>query len=137
MWTKIKVSSWPLSRAGEFGFAVWRWMMYYFIIDKIIFYWLKLNISPTLWLVTARDLRFFLMLLSLLLILMTKLIFYHPCLYENIFKRNLLTKFLVLDVPAAFKYANVQPLLKKRNLDISVLSNFRPISKLLFLSRVL
>ena len=40
-------------------------------------------------------------------------------------------------VPAAFKHAVVQPLLKKPNLDPSILSNFRPISKLPFLSKVL
>ncbi len=35
-------------------------------------------------------------------------------------------------VPAVFKHAIVQPLLKKNNLDASILSNFRPISKLPF-----
>ena len=40
-------------------------------------------------------------------------------------------------VPAAFKHAVVQPLLKKPNLDPLVLSNFRPISKLPFLSKIL
>ena len=40
-------------------------------------------------------------------------------------------------VPAAFKHAVVQPLLKKEHLDPSLLSNFRPISKLPFLSKVL
>uniref|UniRef100_A0A8D3EFU3 Reverse transcriptase domain-containing protein n=1 Tax=Scophthalmus maximus TaxID=52904 RepID=A0A8D3EFU3_SCOMX len=41
-------------------------------------------------------------------------------------------------VPAAFKHAVVQPLQKKKpNLDPSILSNFRPISKLPFLSKVL
>lgn len=39
--------------------------------------------------------------------------------------------------PAAFKHAEVQPLLKKPNLDLSILNNFRPISKLPFLSKVL
>ncbi|XP_041802630.1 uncharacterized protein LOC121613344 [Chelmon rostratus] len=39
--------------------------------------------------------------------------------------------------PSAFKHAVVQPLLKKPNLDPSLLSNFRPISKLPFLSKVL
>jgi len=37
-------------------------------------------------------------------------------------------------VPAAFKHAVVQPLLKKKTLDPLVLSNFRPFSKLPFLS---
>ncbi len=40
-------------------------------------------------------------------------------------------------VPASFKHAIVEPLLKKSNLDQSVLSNYRPISKLPFLSKVL
>ncbi len=40
-------------------------------------------------------------------------------------------------VPAVFKHAIVQPLLKKNNLDSSILSNFRPISKLPFLSKIL
>ena len=37
-------------------------------------------------------------------------------------------------IPAVFKHAVVQPLIKKHNIDPSVLSNFRPISKLPFLS---
>lgn len=40
-------------------------------------------------------------------------------------------------VPSAFKHAVVQPLIKKSNLDPDVLSNYRPISKLPFLSKVL
>uniref|UniRef100_A0A673CRG3 Reverse transcriptase domain-containing protein n=1 Tax=Sphaeramia orbicularis TaxID=375764 RepID=A0A673CRG3_9TELE len=40
-------------------------------------------------------------------------------------------------VPPSFKHAVVQPLLKKPNFDPSVLNNFRPISKLPFLSKVL
>ena len=40
-------------------------------------------------------------------------------------------------VPSSFKHASVQPLLKKKNLDPLVLSNFRPISKLPFMSKVL
>ncbi|KAF7649835.1 hypothetical protein LDENG_00135290, partial [Lucifuga dentata] len=39
--------------------------------------------------------------------------------------------------PSGFKHAVVQPLLKKPNLDPSVFNNFRPISKLPFLSKVL
>ena len=39
--------------------------------------------------------------------------------------------------PSAFKHAIVQPLLKKPNLDPSDLKNYRPISKLSFLSKVL
>ena len=39
--------------------------------------------------------------------------------------------------PEAFKTAVVKPLLKKPNLDPSVLSNYRPISNLPFLSKVL
>ncbi len=40
-------------------------------------------------------------------------------------------------MPAHFKHAIVQPLLKTSNLDSTELSNFRPISKLPFLSKVL
>lgn len=40
-------------------------------------------------------------------------------------------------VPSCFKQAIAQPLLKKHNLDPTVLSNYRPISKLPFLSKVL
>lgn len=40
-------------------------------------------------------------------------------------------------VPAAFKHTVVRPLLKKTHLDPSVLSNFRPVSHLPFLSKVL
>uniref|UniRef100_A0A669BHY4 Reverse transcriptase domain-containing protein n=1 Tax=Oreochromis niloticus TaxID=8128 RepID=A0A669BHY4_ORENI len=39
--------------------------------------------------------------------------------------------------PTLFKHAVVQPLLKKPNLDPSILSNYRPISNLPFLSKVL
>ena len=39
--------------------------------------------------------------------------------------------------PAPFKHAIVQPLIKKPSLDPSILANFRPISKLPFLSKVL
>ena len=40
-------------------------------------------------------------------------------------------------VPENFKHAVVQPLIKKPALDPAVLANFRPISKLLFLSKIL
>ena len=40
-------------------------------------------------------------------------------------------------IPAAFKNAVVHPLIKKKNLDPTILSNFRPISQLPFLSKVL
>ncbi|MEY6612834.1 hypothetical protein, partial [Listeria monocytogenes] len=40
-------------------------------------------------------------------------------------------------VPSAFKHAAVQPVIKKTNLDSSVLSNYRPISKLPFMSKIL
>ena len=40
-------------------------------------------------------------------------------------------------VTSSFKHATVQPLLKKKNLDLLVLSDFRPISKLPFISKVL
>ena len=39
--------------------------------------------------------------------------------------------------PSSFKHAIVQPLIKKPSLDPSILANFRPISKLPFLSKVL
>ena len=39
--------------------------------------------------------------------------------------------------PHSFKHAVVQPLLKKPKLNPCVLNNFRPISKLPFLSKVL
>ncbi len=41
------------------------------------------------------------------------------------------------NVPVCFKHAVVQPLLKKPNLDCTVLSNYRPISKLPFLLKIL
>ena len=40
-------------------------------------------------------------------------------------------------VPVSFKHAVVQPLLKKPGLDQTVLANFRPISKLPFISKIL
>ena len=40
-------------------------------------------------------------------------------------------------VPCSFKHATVHPLLKKPSLDPSVLNNFRPISKLPFISKIL
>ncbi len=40
-------------------------------------------------------------------------------------------------VPAYFKTALVKPLLKKPNLDPSTLNNYRPVSKLPFLSKIL
>ncbi|XP_034562467.1 uncharacterized protein LOC117829052, partial [Notolabrus celidotus] len=40
-------------------------------------------------------------------------------------------------VPLSFKHAVVQPLLKKPGLDRSVLANYRPISKLPFISKIL
>ena len=40
-------------------------------------------------------------------------------------------------VPENFKHAVVQPLIKKTALDPAVLANFRPISKLPFLSKIL
>lgn len=40
-------------------------------------------------------------------------------------------------VPSSFKHAMVQSLLKKKNLDPLVLSNFRPISKLPFICKIL
>ncbi|KAL6458609.1 hypothetical protein MHYP_G00320810 [Metynnis hypsauchen] len=40
-------------------------------------------------------------------------------------------------VPKAFKQAVIKPLIKKPNLDVSVLSNYRPISNLPFISKIL
>ncbi len=40
-------------------------------------------------------------------------------------------------VPAFLKYAVVHPLLKKPNVDVKCLNNYRPISKLPFLSKVM
>ena len=40
-------------------------------------------------------------------------------------------------VPACFKHAAVQPLLKKPNLDQACLNNYRPVSKPPFLSKLL
>lgn len=40
-------------------------------------------------------------------------------------------------VPSTFKEAIVTPLLKKANLDVNILNNFRPISNLPFISKVL
>ena len=40
-------------------------------------------------------------------------------------------------VPQCFKHALVKPLLKKANLDPNCLSNYRPVSNLPFLSKVL
>ena len=37
-------------------------------------------------------------------------------------------------VPSCFKHAVVQPLLKKHNLDVNCPNNYRPISKLPFIS---
>jgi hypothetical protein len=39
--------------------------------------------------------------------------------------------------PAAFKHARIIPLLKKPNLDTNVLSNYRPISNLAFLGKII
>jgi hypothetical protein len=41
------------------------------------------------------------------------------------------------DVPAYFKKAHVRPLIKKPNLDKEVLENYRPVSNLPFLSKIL
>ncbi len=40
-------------------------------------------------------------------------------------------------VPRCFKHAVVQPLLKKSNLDATSLNNYRPISKLPIISKIL
>lgn len=66
------------------------------------------------------------------------------CLFKEVFcsVESFILKFINLClssgcVPSSFKHAIVQPLLKKKNLDPLVLSNFRPISKLPFISKVL
>ncbi len=41
------------------------------------------------------------------------------------------------DVPECLKHASVTPLLKKQNIDVSDLGNFRPISNLPFISKIL
>ena len=40
-------------------------------------------------------------------------------------------------VPQSFKVAVIKPLLKKHNLDPEVLGNYRPMSNLPFLSKIL
>jgi len=40
-------------------------------------------------------------------------------------------------VPLSFKKANIRPLLKKPNLDKGELKNYRPVSNLPFLSKIL
>ena len=40
-------------------------------------------------------------------------------------------------VPAEFKTAHIRPLLKKKNLDKQSLKNYRPVSNLPFLSKIL
>uniref|UniRef100_A0AAZ1XJ66 Reverse transcriptase domain-containing protein n=1 Tax=Oreochromis aureus TaxID=47969 RepID=A0AAZ1XJ66_OREAU len=47
------------------------------------------------------------------------------------------TSLLTGQVPSGFKHAVIHPLLKKPGLDSSTMSNFRPISKLPFLSKIL
>ena len=41
------------------------------------------------------------------------------------------------DFPSIFKEANITPILKKKNLDCEILKNFRPISNLNFLSKLI
>ena len=41
------------------------------------------------------------------------------------------------DVPTSFKCANIRPLLKKPGLDSEILKNYRPVSNLPFISKVL
>uniref|UniRef100_A0AAX7SWL5 Reverse transcriptase domain-containing protein n=1 Tax=Astatotilapia calliptera TaxID=8154 RepID=A0AAX7SWL5_ASTCA len=55
-----------------------------------------------------------------------------PCLL-SILNFSLLSGY----VPAALKHAIIQPVLKKRNLDHSDFANYRPISKLPFLAKIL
>jgi len=67
-----------------------------------------------------------------------------------LFRHTFLSKFLISDflffinlclntgtVPDCLKHASVTPLLKKSNLDTSDLSNFRPISNLLFIAKIM
>jgi hypothetical protein len=39
--------------------------------------------------------------------------------------------------PQSFKFAHVTPILKKHNLDVNELKNYRPVSNLSFLSKIL
>lgn len=55
-----------------------------------------------------------------------------PCILE-IISKGLSDGF----VPDYLKHTIVKPLLKKSNLDLTVLSNFRPISNLPFISKIL
>jgi len=55
-------------------------------------------------------------------------------LFFFVFLKNVLSS---CTVPLSLKHAVVQPLLKRPNLGQEVLSNFRPISKLPFLAKVL
>ena len=51
---------------------------------------------------------------------------------------NIINSFLATGmVPAVFKHAVVTPVLKKQNLDATMVSNYRPISKLPFLAKLL
>uniref|UniRef100_A0A669DV26 Reverse transcriptase domain-containing protein n=1 Tax=Oreochromis niloticus TaxID=8128 RepID=A0A669DV26_ORENI len=54
-----------------------------------------------------------------------------------IFQRLINSSLTLGHVPVIFKQAVVQPLLKRPGLDASLLSNFRPISKLPFVSKIL
>ncbi len=57
--------------------------------------------------------------------------------YEHLFFFFLVEKVLIVASVPCFKHAVVQPLLKKPGLDAGVLANFRPISKLPFIAKIL
>ena len=62
----------------------------------------------------------------------------HDCLDEiTPIVTDIVNKSLSCVVPQCFKHALVKPLLKKANLDPNCLSNYRPVSSLPFLSKVL
>lgn len=67
-----------------------------------------------------------------------------PCLLKEVFDTVGPTILCILNssletgsVPSSLKHAIVHPIIKKPNLDSTILDNFRPISKLQFLSKVL
>ncbi len=67
-----------------------------------------------------------------------------PCLLKDLVE-TIVPKILAIincslasgDVPKSFKHAVVKPVIKKCNLGSSVFANFRPISKLTFLPKLL
>ncbi len=53
------------------------------------------------------------------------------------FQRNINNCLVNGLVPEDIKHAFIHPLLKKPNLDLTVLSNFKPVSKLSFMFKIL